>query len=121
MLFQIYGTVTDAEGNPIEGIQISSGYADVQSTNRNGNFTFFGRSVPTTYVSLTFEDKDGMDNGGMFVKRIVEVPVHEKTPGSAMGNFKGTYFASDVEVVMVKKEDEMNPDSGLIPLGASVE
>ena len=111
----------DAEGNPIQGIQVSSGYSDVQSTNINGNFSFYGRSTPTTYVVLTFEDKDGADNGGIFVKRAVEVLVNEKTPGSEMGNFSGTYFASDVEVVMLKKEDELDPDSGLIPLNASAE
>lgn len=121
MLFEIHGTVMDAEGNPIEGIQVSSGLSDVQSTNINGNFSFYGRSTPTTYVVLTFEDKDGGEKGGHFVKRAVEVLVHEKTPGSGMGNFMGTYFASGVEVVMLKKEDDLNPDSGLIPLGASGE
>ena len=121
MLFEIHGTVVDAEGNPIQGIQVSSGYSDVQSTNVNGNFSFYGRSTPTTYVVLTFEDKDGADNGGMFVKRTVEVQVNEKTPGSDMGNFSGTYFASGVEVVMLKKEDTLDPDDGLIPLNASAE
>jgi len=121
MLFEIHGTVVDAEGNPIQGIQVSSGYSDVQSTNVNGNFSFYGRSTPTTYVVLTFEDKDGADNGGIFVKRAVEVLVNEKTPGSEMGNFSGTYFASGVEVVMLKKEDTLDPDSGLIPLNASAE
>lgn len=121
MLFEIHGTVTDTDGNPIEGIQVSSAYSDVQSTNINGNFSFYGRSTPTTYVVLTFEDKDGVEKGGQFVKRAVEVLVHEKTPGSEMGNFRGTYFASGVEVVMLKKEDGINQDPGLIPLGASAE
>jgi hypothetical protein len=100
---------------------VSAGYSDVLSTNINGNFSFFGRSTPSASVILTFEDKDGADNGGMFVKRIVEVQVKEKTPGSEMGNFSGTYFASGVEVVMLKKEDTLDPDSGLIPLNASAE
>jgi putative lipoprotein (rSAM/lipoprotein system) len=121
MLFEIHGTVMDAEGNPIEGIQVTSGLSDAQTTNVNGNFSFYGRSTPTTYVVLSFEDKDGAENGGIFVKRSIEVQVHEKTQGSEMGNFRGTYFASEVEVVMVKKEDALNPDSGLIPLCASAE
>lgn len=116
MLFEIHGTVLDEDGNPIEGIKVSSGLSDAQSTNVNGNFIFYGRSTPTTYVVLTFEDKDGEQNGGEFVNRAEEVLVHEKTPGSAMGNFYGTYFASGVEVVMLRKEDSLNPDSGFIPL-----
>ena len=115
MLFEIHGTVLDEYGNPIEGIKVSSGLSDAQSTNVNGNFVFYGRSTPTTYVVLTFEDKDGEQNGGEFVNRAEEVLVHEKTPGSAMGNFRGTYFASGVEVVMLRKEGSMNPDSGFIP------
>ena len=66
--------------------------------------------------TLTFEDKDGDNNGGEFVKKTVEIPLVVKTPGTD-GNFKGTYFAGDVEVVMVSKNVEMNPDSGLAPQG----
>ena len=118
MLFEIHGKVIDGEGNPIEGIHVYSGTSEVQKTNKNGNFVFYGRSVPTTYVILTFEDKDGGDNGGEFVKTSMDILVHEKTPGSEAGNFKGTYFAGDVEVIMLAKEENMSPlpDSGLIPL-----
>lgn len=114
MLFEIHGTVLDEDGSPIEGIKVSSGLSDAQSTNVNGNFVFYGRSTPATYVVLTFEDKDGEQNGGEFVNRAEEVLVHEKTHGSAMGNFRGTYFASGVEVVMLRKEGSLNPDSGFI-------
>lgn len=118
MLFEVHGKVMDADGNPIEGIHVSSGQAEVQTTNKNGSFTFYGRSNPTTYVILTFEDKDGEDNGGEFVKISKDILVYEKTPGSEVGNFKGTYFAGDVEVILLKKDEDMTqtPDSGLIPL-----
>lgn len=119
MLFEIHGTVVDTEGNPLKGIQVTSGLSDVQTTNVNGVFTFYGRSAPTSLVVLTFEDKDGKDNGGEFAKISMEIAVNEKTPGSADGNFKGTYYAGGVEVVMLKKKDQMNPDSGLIPLSAT--
>ena len=59
MLFEIHGKVMDADGNPLEGIHVISGQADVQKTNINGVFTFFGRSVPSEHALLTFEDKDG--------------------------------------------------------------
>lgn len=121
MLFEIFGTVTDQDGNPLEGIQVSSGFSETQSTNKNGSFSFYGRSTPTKYVMLTFQDVDGAEKGGLFINRALEVLVQEKTPGSEMGNFRGTYFASGVEVVMEKKECEMNPDDGFVPLNASAE
>ena len=118
MLFEVHGKVMDAEGNPIEGIKVSSGQAEVQTTNKNGTFTFYGRSNPTDYVILTFEDKDGNENGGEFVKISKDILVYEKTPGSEVGNYRGTYFAGDVEVILIKKDEDKihTPDSGLIPL-----
>lgn len=116
MLFEIHGKVMDADGNPLEGINVIAGQTDVEKTNLNGDFTFYGRTVPSDSVFLTFEDKDGDKNGGEFVKKTMEIPLVEKTPGTS-GNFKGTFFAGGVEVVMVSKNMEMNPDSGLIPQG----
>ena len=68
MLFEVHGKVVDEDGNPLQGINVISGYSDVQVTNLNGSFSFFGRSVPSDRVLLTFEDKDGSNNGGEFVK-----------------------------------------------------
>ena len=116
MLFEIHGKVMDVDGNPLEGINVIAGEADVQKTNLNGNFTFYGRTTPADHVILTFEDKDGDKNGGEFVKKTMEIPVRQKTQGTS-GNYKGTFFAGDVEVIMVSKNMEMNPDSGLIPQG----
>ena len=114
MLFEIHGKVIDAYGNPLESINVIAGQADVQKTNKNGNFTFYGRTAPSDHVLLTFEDKDGEDNGGEFVKMTMEIPVVQKTPGTS-GNYKGTFFAGEVEVVMTSKNVEINPDSGLTP------
>ena len=118
MLFEVHGKVMDTAGNPLAGIHVSSGTSDVQTTNANGTFVFYGRSAPMSLVVLTFEDKDGEKNGGEFSNISKEISVREKTPGSKDGNFKGTYFAGGVEVMMLKKNDQMNPDSGLIPLSA---
>ena len=118
MLFEIHGTVVDTEGNPLKGIHVTSGLSDVQTTNVNGVFTFYGRSAPTSLVVLSFEDRDGEENGGEFVNLSMGILVNEKTPGIAGDNFKGTYYAGGVEVVMMKKKDQMNPDSGLIPLSS---
>jgi putative lipoprotein (rSAM/lipoprotein system) len=119
MLFEIHGTVVDSEGNPLKGIHVTSGLSDAQTTNVNGVFTFYGRSAPTSLVVLSFEDKDGESNGGEFANLSMTVRVNEKTPGIAGDNFKGTYYAGGVEVVMLKKKDQMNPDSGLIPLSST--
>ena len=118
MLFEIHGTVVDTDGNPLRGIRVTSGLSDAQTTNVNGVFSFYGRSAPSSLVVMSFEDKDGAENGGEFSTLSMEIAVKEKTPASAQGNFKGTYYAGGVEVVMLKKEDQMNPDSGLIPLSA---
>ena len=120
ILFEVHGKVTDADGNPITGIKVLSGVTDAQETNSNGNFTFFGRSVPSASVILTFEDKDGDKNGGEFVTMSQEVSLIMKTSGSATGNFKGTYYADKVTVVMLAKNlDRTDTDSGLIPLSST--
>ncbi len=116
MLFEVHGKVVDVDGNPIKGIQVASGLSEAQTTNVNGSFIFYGKSVPSSLVVLTFEDKDAEENGGEFVSRSMEVLLNEKTPGNPTGNFKGTYFAGGVEVIMLKKDEQMSPDSGLIPL-----
>ena len=95
ILFEVHGKVIDTAGNPLEGINVIAGQADVQKTNINGNFTFHGRTIPSDHVLLTFEDKDGDNNGGEFVKKTVEVPLRQKSPGTS-GNYKGTFFAGEV-------------------------
>ena len=115
ILFEIHGKVTDVEGNPLSGINVISTFSDVEVTNINGLFSFYGRAVPSDRVQLTFEDKDGAENGGEFVTVIKDIPVNLKTPGSKTGNFKGTFFAGDVEVKMVDKKAELNPDSEFVP------
>ena len=118
MLFEIQGRVLDTDGNPIQGIQVSSGQADVVTTNVNGVFAFYGRIVPSSLVVLTFEDKDGEENGGWFASLSKDISVNEKTPGSESGNYKGTYFAGGVEVILLKKNTDKleTPDDELIPL-----
>ena len=113
ILFEIHGTVTDVEGNPIEGIKVSGGTTTEVYTNLNGSLTLRGRTSPTEYVRLSFEDKDGESNGGKFLKRDVAIPVQQKLQGDENGNFKGKYFAQGVKVILVTKTSELNPDSGL--------
>ena len=116
ILFEVHGKVVDVEGNPIEGIQVSSGTAEVKTTNVNGNFSFFGRSAPSATASLNFEDKDKEENGGYFLNAMKSVPLVLKSPGTSSGSYKGTYFAKEVEVVMILKEEGLDPDDGFIGL-----
>lgn len=113
ILFEVHGTVMSQDGAPIEGIVVTSGMADQVKTNLNGKFTFHGRSNPSEFVRLTFEDKDGDGNGGQFLKREVSIQVNLKIAGDEDGNFKGKYFAQDVEVVMIPKTSDMDPDNDL--------
>ena len=116
ILFEVHGRVVDVDGNPIEGIQVSSGTAEVRTTNVNGNFSFFGKGVPVSAATLKFEDNDKEDNGGHFLTTTRNVPLVLKTPGTGSGGYKGTYFAKDVKVVMILKEEGLDPDDGFIGL-----
>ena len=111
MLFEVHGKVTDSENNPLPGILVSSGLADVQKTNVNGLFAIYGRTAPSSMITLSFEDSDGDDNGGEFSRMSKQILLNEKTPGNPSGNYRGTYFAGGVEVIMIEKKGQMNQDS----------
>ena len=112
MLVEIHGTVMDPDGNALQGIEVSAGQNSVVRTNVNGNFTFHGRLTPMTNPILTFEDKDGDRNGGEFIKKEEPIEVNEKIPADEKGNFKGKFFAQNVEIVMLPKNSQINPGDG---------
>lgn len=112
MLVEIHGTVMDPDGNVLEGIEVSAGQNSVVRTNVNGKFKFEGRLTPMAYPILTFEDKDGDRNGGEFIKKEEPIAVNEKIPADEKGNFKGKFFAQNVEIVMLPKNSQINPGDG---------
>ena len=112
MLVEIHGTVMDPDGNALQGIEVSAGQNSVVRTNVNGKFTFHGRLTPMTNPILTFEDKDGDRNGGEFIKKEEPIEVNEKIPADEKGNFKGKFFAQNVEIVMLPKNSQINPGDG---------
>ena len=65
---------------------------------------------------IKFEDKDKEEKGGYFLNAMNSVPLVLKSPGTSSGSYKGTYFAQDVEVVMILKEEGLDPDDGFIGL-----
>ena len=112
MLVEIHGTVMDPDGNVLEGIEVSAGQNSVVRTNVNGKFKFEGRLTPMAYPVLAFEDKDGDRNGGEFIKKEEPIAVNEKIPADEKGNFKGKFFAQNVEIVMLPKNSQINPGDG---------
>lgn len=112
MLVEIHGTVMDPDGNALQGIEVSAGQNSVVRTNVNGKFTFHGRLTPMTNPILTFEDKDGDRNGGEFIKKEEPIEVNEKIPADEKGNFKGKFFAQNVEIIMLPKNSQINPGDG---------
>jgi len=71
--YEVYGTVTDTEKNPIENIRVSVKYLqDTLYTNPYGKFDFKSWELSRT-VRLKVEDIDGEANGGEFLPREIEV------------------------------------------------
>ena len=112
MLVEIHGTVMDPDGNVLVGIEVSAGQNSVVRTNVNGKFKFEGRLTPMAYPILTFEDKDGDRNGGEFIKKEEPIAVNEKIPADRKGNFKGKFFAQNVEIIMLPKNSQVTPGDG---------
>ena len=107
ILYEIHGTVVDQTGKPLEGIKVTSGSSEADMTSVNGEFVVFGKSVPTSseHASVVCEDIDGESNGGAFMKTTQQVKLKLRSAGS--GNNKGNYFASEVVISMIPKNDGM--------------
>jgi len=108
ILYEIHGVVTDADDNPLEGIEVYSADSEKDVTSVNGEFVIFGRSVPSSFAKITCEDKDGEDNGGEFMRTTQSIELRLRSAGN--GNNKGNYFASGVTVRMLLKDDELQDD-----------
>lgn len=108
ILYEIHGTVTDMDGKPLQGISVSSGESGSDLTSANGEFEIYGRSAPSEYADVVCEDTDGDSNGGDFMKTTVSVQMKLRSAGS--GNNKGNYFASEVVIPMLLKNEGMQDD-----------
>ena len=69
--FQASGRVVDPEGEPIEGIHVSTDLAGY-NTNKSGEFRVVGR-----LAEIHFTDDDGELNGGEFQPHILELPTDQ--------------------------------------------
>ncbi len=100
-----YMTVT----MPVKGIKVTSGNNDPVYTNADGQFVFYGRSVPGSSVTLVLQDDDSASNGGPYQKQNKTVQLRQRDAGDA-GNYRGYWFASGVEVNMLLKNESIDPD-----------
>lgn len=128
IMFEVRGTVygihyvedtdTPEEGDlkkvtsPIEGIMVTS---DVSSepayTTPEGKFVVYGRGPVSDMVSIKFEDKDGGNNHGLFLTTKKSVLLHQTKPGDDR-NYEGYWVATGVEVTLLPKDDELDPNPG---------
>ena len=126
ILYEVHGTVygtysventdTPQEGDykrvtsKLKGVEvISDSSSEVAVTSNEGGFVVYGRSTPTDEITLTFCDKDGDQNHGEFLKKEQRITLRKKSSGGDR-NYEGYYIATDVEVIMFLKDEELQPD-----------
>lgn len=93
--FKISGKVTDSNGNPIFGIQVSSSGSSVK-TSSDGNYLLEGSGGSDTVLTVSFADVDGSENGGQFTGTSIEVVLD--SPEGAHGPYLGLFNKSEVNV-----------------------
>lgn len=107
------GTVTDEEGNPIEGIDVklngvvmgSLNASLVIKTDKNGVFrTGYLNTSQTRVETIDFVDRDGEANGGDFESLTLEVKdLESKKVSEGSGWYEGE-FEVQANVQLEKKE-----------------
>lgn len=97
---------------PLKGIKVTSDSSSEPAiTADNGSFIVYGRGVPSETVTIAFEDVDGANNHGDFLRKTQRVTLSQRSPGGDR-NYEGYWIATGVEVNMLLKDDEMNSDPG---------
>lgn len=93
--FRVSGKVTDSNGEPISGIQVSSLGSSVK-TSSDGNYLLEGSGGSDPVLTVSFADVDGNQNGGQFTGTSIEVVLD--SPEGAHGPYLGLFSKSDVNV-----------------------
>lgn len=95
---------------PLKGIKVTSdSSSEPATTTENGSFVVYGRGVPSETVTIAFEDVDGANNHGDFLRKTQRVTLRQRSPGGDR-NYEGYWIATGVEVNMLLKDDELNTD-----------
>ena len=77
--YEVKGKVTDQQGEPIPGIQVTCDAISMEPayTDTDGAFHMSGDGFPREKVEVEFKDVDGEENGGVFAgKTIAAQAVH---------------------------------------------
>lgn len=92
--FEVKGKVTDQQGNPIPGIQVTCDAMYIQPvyTESDGSYALNGDGFPREKIQVSFEDVDGEENGGLFAARSVSVETIHVKEGDGNWDF-GVYEA----------------------------
>lgn len=106
--FELQGTVTDGEGNPIPGIEVSTDEpGNKTATASDGSYRLSGQVIPNR-VQLRFTDVDGAENGGEFASQelLVEFTEEDRT-GEASGSWNmGSFARSGVDATLPAKPEK---------------
>ena len=132
ILYEIHGTVygsyyvdnveTPEEDDkvkvtsPLKGIKvITDDSSKPVYTSKEGRFVAYGRSVPADVVELVFEDPDGENTYGSFLKKKQRIQLRQRSEDGDR-NYEGYWIASGVEVTMFLKNDDLEsePDFNLM-------
>lgn len=107
--YRVKGTVTDPDGNPIEGIEVCGNNSPETAvlTGADGSFEIAGRSIGQS-VKLGFTDIDGPDNGGDFASGSLDIRFteEERTAEGSGAWHKGDFARTGVEMTLEKNEQE---------------
>ncbi len=92
--YEVKGKVLDADGDPIKGIKVSliEDQYNSQSTQslENGTFKVSLGTIPFDKLKLTAQDIDGVENGGQFEEKTVELDFSKiKYTGESDGWYHG--------------------------------
>lgn len=129
ILYEIHGTVYGAYyvdnvdtpeeddmvkvTSPLKGIKvITDDSSEPVYTSKEGKFVAYGRSVPTDVVEVVFEDQDGENNHGTFLKKKQRIQLRQRSEGGDR-NYEGYWIATDVQINMFLKTDNLEFDSDL--------
>ena len=92
--YEVKGKVTDQQGEPIQGIQVTCDAMYIQPvyTESDGSYALHGDGFPREKIQVSFEDVDGEENGGLFASRSVSAETHQVQDGDGNWDF-GVYEA----------------------------
>lgn len=103
--YRIKGKVTDKDGNPIKGIQVSGDHNKPTATDSDGSYELNGRGWPQK-TELTFTDIDGPENGGEFAEKLIEIKFTEadRTDKGDKNWYSGAFVRTGVDAELEEKE-----------------